>query len=334
MRYLYFRIRFNQWFTNLEGIKEFAEQVMGWLMKSVLRLAYKLKKKNKQLSENIKALRETLNNRIKHPVIEADEFEEIRKKIRTYTMIILVCLLAETFFNYFAAGAIFTFKGWVATIAKVAVALLVTWGAYTLFESLFKQIFFEKPYKGELKENRNFMKLIALSIMGVTYEVLIYFLCRMRGFQIEGNSGDGIITIAMMLIGMLMPVIAGFFAYEKSRYISPYKNTIEIDKITRTIATSENKIKTNQELMENHFKKECQDYWTIQQEFKTYKENFNLKKQYPVENLTGHFCEKRERFVEEAINRYKIQMINYEEKLVSPNSGNGKADAIKELFEE
>jgi hypothetical protein len=54
MRYIYFRIKFSQWFKNLEGIKEFAEQVMGWLMDSVLKLAAKLKKKNKELSEYIK----------------------------------------------------------------------------------------------------------------------------------------------------------------------------------------------------------------------------------------------------------------------------------------
>ena len=334
MRYLYFKIRFNQWFQNTEGIKEFAEQVIGWLMKSVLNVAAKLKMKNKQLFEKIKELRTLLIKKIQYPVIDADEFAEIRKKIRTYTIIIAICLIGETFFNYFAANAIFTFKGWAAIIAKIVVALLITWGAFTLFESLFYQILFEKPYKSDYKEKRNVLKLITLSIMAVCYETLIYYLCRMRGMQIEGTTGDGLITTAMMLVGMLMPVIAGYFTYEKSRFYSPYKNTIEIEKLNRTIASCENRIKTNQELMENHFNRGCQENWAVLQEFKTYKENFNLKRDYPVENLSGHFCELQGNFKNEAITRYKQQMIDEEEKVLSINSGNGKADTVIELFKE
>ena len=307
MRFFYFFIRFNQWFKNLNGIKSFAQQTMHWLLESTLKLARRLKKVNKALAENIKVYKAKLNERIKYPVINADEYPSIRAKIRAYSLIITICVIGETFFNYFASKAVFTFKGWMGEVAALVFSLLITWMAIALFENLIEQILLESYYKSEKKIECNIGKLILLSVFAIAYEMLIYYVCKVRGIQIEGGNGSGIISTLMMIAGMLMPVVAGYYSYEKSRYISAYKNTNIITALQKAIADSVRKIQTNKEKMENHFKKELQDRWANLQEFKTYKENYNYKHSIPEESLKGHFCATQEDFRKEALERYTKQ---------------------------
>ena len=102
MRYLFFITWYRQWFKNHEGIKGFAHQCMNWLMRSTLNLAAKLKKQNKQLAEKIKELSAELSTCILHPTIDADEYAALKGKIRTYSIILWICIIGEAFFNFFA----------------------------------------------------------------------------------------------------------------------------------------------------------------------------------------------------------------------------------------
>jgi hypothetical protein len=336
MRYLFFMAWYRQWFKNHEGVKAFAEQCMNWLLRSTLKLAAKLKRQNKQLAEKIKELTDELNERLLHPTINADEFPAYQGKIRSYNIILFICITGEAFFNFFAAKALFNFNGWLAITAQSIFALLMTWGGIALFENLIYQILHERPYKGEHKEPRNWGKLIALSILAIGYETLIYYICKVRGIQIEGGEGNGIIATAMMIAGILIPIIAGYYAYEKRRYISPYKNTRRIDRLNHLVADKTNNLKANEQRMETHFKKECGENWAYHQEFKTYKENYNRKNRIAEENLAGHFCETQDSFIREAIERYKKEAIQQEtitpQVIITPAQKNGHDESIKELF--
>jgi len=200
LRYNYFRLRFNQWFRNQEGLKAFAHQCMNWLMRSTLRLAARLKKHNKQLSEKIKELTTQLNNRLQHPVIDADDFATLQKEIRNYTVIERCIIIAEGFFNFFAAKAIFNFSGWLAIIAQVVFSLVITWVSIPLFRNLFMQVIHENPYKREELEPRSWKKLVFFLIPGVIiYESGMYSLCKLRGEKIEGGT-SGFITTLMITI--------------------------------------------------------------------------------------------------------------------------------------
>ena len=298
LRHHYFRTRFNQWFKNQEGIKAFAQQSMNWLLRSTLRLAARLKKRNKQLSEKIRELSMERVNRLQHPVIEADDFATTQKEIRNYTVIERCIIIAEAFFNFFAAKAIFNFSGWLAILAQVFFALIVTWVSIPLFRNLFQQIIHENPYKRIEQEPRSWRKLIFFLTPGaILYEFGIYSLCKLRGEQIEGGD-SGFITILMIIIGMLLPVIAGYFAYERRKYYNPYINTLHINRLNRMIAIKENLIQTNLQRMENHFKQRAEELWAYFQEFKKYKENYNSKRGLPAENLNDHFSETQQRFIE------------------------------------
>jgi predicted DNA-binding protein len=277
---------------------------MNWIMRSTLRLAKHLKKRNKQLSEKIRELSIELKNRLQHPVIDADDFATLQKEIRNYTVIERCIIIAEGFFNFFAAKAIFNFPGWLAIAAQLFFSLVVTWVSIPLFRNLFFQIIHENSYKREQLEPRSWRKLVFFLIPGaIMYEFGMYNLCKLRGEQIEGGN-SGFITTLMIIIGMLLPVIAGYFAYERRKYYSPYINTLKINNLQKCIARRENRIQANLQRMENHFKQRCQELWAIFNEFKTYKENYNRKHGFPEESLSGHFSETQATFISEAIERY------------------------------
>lgn len=309
LRYNYFRIRFSQWFKNLDGIKGFAQQSMNWILRSTLRLAFILKKRNKNYQEKINELSADLKKRLNFPVIDPDDFAVVQKEIRNYGIIEVCIILAEAFFNFFAARAIFNFEGWLAIAGQIFFALVVTWVSIPLFRNLFGELIHEKPYKAINHEPRNMRKLLILLLpLSIVYELGMYSLCKLRGEQIEGGQ-TGIITIMMIIIGMLLPVLAGYFAYERRRYYSPYINTLRIAKLQHKIAHLHNRMKVNEQRMETHFKQKVAREWALLQEFKTYKENYNLKNGLPEENLNGHFCETQQKFVNEAIDRYNKEVI-------------------------
>ncbi len=329
MRYYIFRLWFRQWFKDHDGIKAFAQQAMNWVLQSALSLAARLKKKNRQFSENIKEHNANLLRRRPFPVLDADEFSSVRAKIRGYSFGILICVLAEVFFNYFAAHAILTLDGLLGEFGRVVLAMVFTVTCILVFEHLVKEVLHQNPYKGEVKEPRNWLKMVLLVLVALFFEALNFYAAKIRGAQIEGVGASGPITMLMTILGLVVPIAAGYFAYDKSRYINVYKNTLAIARAEAAIADLECRIAANDETMQTHLKQQWERRWAIVQEFRTYKENYNRKHGIAVEQLQGHFCETQTTFIQEAITRYRRETLPQMTPalgLTQVHSGNGQSN--------
>lgn len=311
-RLTWFHLYYGQWFKHTDGIKGFAEQSMNWLMKEVLNLATSLQNENKRLGEEIRVLKSNLSELYLYPTVNADEFPSIKSKLRSYTFLIWCAVAGEFFFNFFAAKSLLDFPGWVAVLGQVLLAAFLTYGFFKIFENLFVQLFNEPKYKTEVKPQRHLGKLLFLLGVALAYEIGVFYLCQVRGITIDGH-GNGLIGHALMIFGMLFPIVAGYYGYEKHIYKSAFKNTLDIKNAAQQISKRENKIKTNDKKMEIHFKQTCQKEWTIFQEFKTYKEVYNMRRKISPENLSGHFCATHESYIQEATDRYLKEPINQEE---------------------
>jgi hypothetical protein len=332
-RYVWFFVWYKQWFRNPEGIKGFAHQVMNWLMQSTLRLADNLKRENKKLSERIKEKSVILAKKYLHPIIEADEFDDIRDIVRKLGFWVTIGIIAESVLNYFAVTSVITAKGWVWVPLKAILALALTGLSIYLFKKWFAVIINKPKYKQDEAKQRSWIDLVILTLLCVAYEVGFYYLCKIRGVALEGGHSDSIITNFVIITGMLLPLVCGYLAYERNLYLSPYRNTLRITKLEKEIARMENKIATNNQRMETHFKKELQDRWAMLQEFKVYKENYNIKHDMPHENIAGHFSETQESFMREAIERYKREVIHKEvvqpDFIITEEQQNGHAKELK-----
>ena len=315
-RYVWFMLWYKQWFKNTEGIKGFAQQIMNWLMQRTMTLAGKLKNQNKKLAEAIKTRKTQLVKWYMHPTIEADEFDEVKGTVSKLGFWIFAGIVAEAALNYFGVSAVITPIGWGWIALNAAIAIVFTGFGIYIFKRWFAVVLNKPMYKQIETNPRNWIDLIVLTVLCFAYEAVIYYLCRIRGIALEGANGDSFITYFVTLAGMLLPIIAGYFAYERSRYLSPYNNTKRIAKTESQVALMESTIATNNQKMEDHFKREMQDSWAVLDEFKVYKGNYNLKNGIKDETITGHFCETHESFEREAVQRYKKDVL--QESVIQP----------------
>jgi hypothetical protein len=114
----------------------------------------------------------------------------------------------------------------------------------------------------------------------------------------------------MMLLGMLSPILAGYYDFQKSLIIGPYKNTIQCARLTNLIANSTKKIVVNDQRMRDQLKVQSEDKFAVLQEFKVYKTNYNSKKSMKNESLEGHFAKGHDTFITEAQNRFNDKFVN------------------------
>ena len=335
-RYVWFLLWYKQWFRNPEGIKGFAHQVMNWLMQSTLGLAHKLKRVNKRLSEGIKSKTALLAKKYQFPVIDADEFDDLREIVRKLGFWVTIGIIAESVLNYFAVASVITAKGWVWIPLKAILALALTGLGIYLFKKWFAVIINKPKYKEEVAKSRSIADLIVLTLLCIAYEAGFYYLCKIRGIALEGGHGDTIVTNFVVITGMLLPLVAGYLAYERSLYLAAYGNTLRINQLEKDIARMGNKIATNNQRMETHFNKELNDRWAMLQEFKVYKENYNIKYDIPNEIIEGHFCETQGSFTREAAERYKRAIIHVEsikpDFIFAEEQQNGQAKNLKQTI--
>jgi len=309
-RYTWFMLWYKQWFMNAEGIKGFAAQVMNWLMQSTMSLAEKLKNQNKKLAEAIKTTKAKLAKWYEHATVDADEWDEVKGTVRKLGFWITVGIIAEAALNYFGVSAVITPKGWGWIALNAAIAIVLTGFGVYIFKKWFAVALNKPMYKQEETKPRNWLELGVLTLLCVAYEAVIYYLCKIRGIALEGGNGDDFVTWFVTLAGMLLPLVAGYLAYERSRYVAPYNNTKRIAKAEKAVAQMESKIATNNQRMEDHFKREVENSWGLLQEYKVYKENYNHNKGIAKENIAGHFCETHDSFEKEAVQRYQKEVLH------------------------
>ncbi len=335
-RYTWFMLWYKQWFKNAEGIKGFAAQVMNWLMQSTMALAEKLKNQNKKLAEAIKTTKAKLAKWYEYATVDADEWDEVKGTVRKLGFWITVGIIAEAALNYFGVSAVITPKGWGWIALNAVIAIVLTGFGVYIFRKWFAVALNKPMYKQEETKPRNWLELGVLTLLCVAYEAVIYYLCKIRGIALEGGNGDDFVTWFVTLAGMLLPLVAGYLADERSRYTSPYNNTKRITKAEKAVAQMESKIATNNQKMEDHFKREVQDRWALLQEFKVYKENYTLNKGIEKENIAGHFCETHDSFEREAVQRYQKEVLHQTPVqptlIIAKEQMNGHAKQLNEHF--
>ena len=309
-RYVWLMLWYKQWFKNAEGIKGFAVQVMNWLMQSTMALAEKLKNQNKKMAEAIKTTKTQLVKWYEHPTINADEWDEIKGKVKKLGFWIVVLIITEAACNYFAVETLMEGKGLFWITLRTLVAIGITGGCLYLFEKWMAAVINNPAYKQTEDPKRNWIEIAILTCICFGIEIAFYYLCKRRGIVLEGNIGDETANNFLVIFGMMLPIFIGYLAYERSRYISPYNNTLRITKADKAVGQMESKIATNNQRMEDHFKREVQDRWALLQEFKVYKENYNLSKGIETENVAKHFCENNDHFEREAVQRYQNEVLH------------------------
>jgi hypothetical protein len=312
-RFVWFWVWFRQWFLNENGRKGFADQVMNHLLQRTFRLAARLKKRNTRLAECIKSKTAQLFEWCGFAVVDADEFDHIRELVHKLGWWLYTGTIAEAALNYFALTSVMSARGAGWVILRMVTAIVITGFGIYIFRRWFNVMLNKPMYKRPIAEARNMVELVLVTVLCAVYEAGMYYLSRVRGEALEGAGGNHIIAAFVILFGMLLPLVAGYLAYERSIFLSAYRNTVRIAAAKAAIAKWQRKIATNRQRMQNHFKKMLQDQWAVSNEFGIYKENYNRKKGWPKEDMAGHFGETHERFLNEAVDRYNRETVHEEQ---------------------
>lgn len=314
MRYLYFRIRFGQYFKAENGISGFAEQVVTWIVGSFLKLANALLKKNTVLKEKIEKAHTEQERREKLPKYDDVAFSNIKDQVFRFTAGKYILIAGEFVFSYYAFSSILRSDEWPAILGRVLLALLFTYGIIIAFEKLFEEIFNEPedtPGTEPVVRKRSTLKLIFYALLCIILESILYYISIVRGLEIEGSHGSGTITIILAVIGMIAPILAGWFDYMRSRIIGAYHNTKRLKKLTAEITEFQKSIALNLKTLRLRFEKSFNNGWAVLSEFKVYKKNYNRKRSIEDEDLTSHFAENQAAFRAEIVNRLSDEIDIY-----------------------
>lgn len=309
-RYIWFLAWYKQWFRNTEGIKGFAAQVMNWLLQRTMALAEKLTIENKKMAEIIKTKNAQLKKCYEHAIVNADEWDEVKGTVRKLGFWVFVGIATEAACNYFAMESVMEGRGLFWALLRALSAIGITGLCLYFFERWFALVINEPAYKQTKAKLRNFTELVTLTFVCIGFEMVFYWLCKKRSEALIGSTHDDTTTHFLILLGMLLPIGAGYLAYKRNYYKTPYNNTLRIINTEKIIAKNESHIVTNSQRMEDHFKREVEDSWGLLQEYKVYKENYNLKNSINEESLVGHFCENHESFEREAVHRYQKAVLH------------------------
>lgn len=320
LRYYYFRMRFHKWFQNPNGIKGFAEQSLSWFIKNAVDKSRAMRGKIEMLKDQKSKCRIDLEEIEQHPLLDGDEYFSIRKKIRFFKLMIPTIIIIEVFLNYISTlifvngeGPLFTFLRWGIALVLTIAGVLAT---DALLEAILpnKQKSRIKAKNSDSSENlsneennkkRNKIKVIGYSIILIMIEIAIIGVAEQRARDIEGGNSGGLLYFGFILLSMSLPLLAGALRWEMFRNLDAYLNTLKYNKFNKEIQRIDQSIIDLKMKGEFLFKTKVMREWQILSEFRTYKEVYNLKQSPPIfEDLSNHFCNDRESFIEEATKEY------------------------------
>jgi hypothetical protein len=309
-RYTWFRIWFAQWFKNPDGVKGFSDLRMNQLLQQCMAALKKINEHTKGLVEDLRTVEERLSKAYSAIMVTADDYDEVRGKLRSFRLWLIVIIVAESPFNYFGVDAFMQGQGLVWWIGKAVLALVITGFMIIPFRNLLAQIILEPKYGSATVPQRNWKHLAMLAAWCVAYEFVIYQMCTIRGRALEGvGKGTELsaVTYLLIILGMLLPAIAGYLSYQISLFVGAFNNYCRAVQLEAKRSTILRKLAINEEVKENTFKHATQDAWSIVSEFKVYKSNYNYRVGLENESLQGHFTQTHDAFIREASYRLRSQ---------------------------
>ena len=291
LKYLYWRYwKYSYLFINPNGTSQFGRICLSSFSGGMIKLGKKIRERIKQLNAKKRDLKKEEDEVLKSTIVENDEFYGLKRRIEIQSLLVIVLIFAEFGLNYFTTFIIFGYDkvGIVWVGIRLAIALSVTVMAIISTERFLEEALPKEKYKSsEPADKTNFLILALWLFCLIAIEAAIYFFGLLRAHDFEGGGVGSEVVVAMIILSMIIPIVAGGVMWDISKYRGSYKTRIKYDKIQKET----NKINTLLELLRERenaeFQKEAIDYWNTYNIFKTHKENYNAKHQID-EDIKAH----------------------------------------------
>jgi hypothetical protein len=291
-RYWFWRYwKYPQLFKNKNGISQFGEICLNSFSDKMSKLGKKIRENIEGLTAKRSNLRREEDELLKSAIVEHDEFHTIKRRVTTQSFLVIILVLAEFGLNYFTTFIIFGYDktGIVWVGIRLAIALAVTVMAIVSTERFLEEVLpKETRYKTEKPiENKNFLVLSLWLFCLIAIEIAIYFFGLLRAHDFEGGGVGNEVVVAMIILSMIIPIVAGGVMWDVNRFLGAYKTKIRYDKIQKlkdSINTTLNLLRAKEN---TEFQRQAIGYWNTFNIFKVHKENYNVKNSID-EDITLH----------------------------------------------
>jgi hypothetical protein len=239
----------------------------------------------------------------KSDLLSDNDFFSGRRKVRITTFLFTGILLAEGLLNYFSTLVFITGEDIGIASLRWLIAIVLTLGAIASAERFMEAILPIQKHNESSSKPRSILMIVMWSVLFLGVEIAIAGVSEARARDIEGGRTGGLLYFGFIILSMTLPLIAGGLSWDLLHVYDSYKYTQKYNVAKRTWASLDRQIKIIMQKLEDYYNVHLNQTWHKFNDFRTYKENHNLRRG-TNEYADGHYYAEFGSFKEEADQRY------------------------------
>ncbi len=300
---LYYRSAFSSDLKNPNGLKRFAERCLSDLIDEVKKKSMSMRQGIQEMERKLNATRSYLDGVRKGDLLSDNDFFSARRKIRIATFLVTGIMLTEGLLNYFSTLVFIVGEDLGIALLRWLIAIVLTLGAIASAERFIEAILpIQKHNETELKP-RSILMVVMWSVLFVGVEIAIAGVSEARAKDIEGGHTGGLLYFGFIILSMALPLIAGGISWDFLHVYDSYKYTRKYNVAKRVWDTVDREIKIVMQRLEDYYNVGLNRTWSKFNDFRSYKENLNLRRG-TTESLDGSYYSEFASFKVEADKRY------------------------------
>ena len=202
-----------------------------------------------------------------------DEYFSTKKKVKFQKRLVWILILAELGINYVTTEIYLSQPGLVFFFLRIAIAAVVTYAGVASAEKFFELVNAKKQGK---QSNVLMLVIYSLALLGV--EVALYYFGVVRGHDFEGAESGSAVSIALILISMILPIIAGALRWDSYKKHDALANREKEDQYSASLKDDENELNNLLAQEDEIYREYSNKYWAEYEHFCLYKDRRNNSK--------------------------------------------------------
>jgi len=288
---------------NPNGLKRFAERCLSELIDKVKNKSSSMRQHIQDLERKLSATRSYLSGVHREDLLSDNEFFSARRKVRIGTFLVTGILLTEGLLNYFSTLVFISGDDLGIALLRWLIAIVLTLGAISSAERFMEAVLPIRRHAETSSRPRSTLMVVLWSLLFVGVEIAIIGVSEARARDIEGGHTGGLLYFGFIILSMTLPLIAGGISWDLLHVYDSYKYTRKYNIARQASDTIERQIKIMMQHLEDYYNVRLNQTWHLLNDFRSYKENYNLRRGV-TENLDGQFFSEFMSFKEEADHRY------------------------------
>ncbi len=288
---------------NPNGLKRFAERCLSELIDKVKHKSSSLRQSIQDMERKLNATRAYLNGVHREDLLSDNEFFSARRKVRIGTFLVTGILLTEGLLNYFSTLVFISGDDLGIAMLRWLIAIVLTLGAIASAERFMEAVLPIRKHAQSGSRPRSILMVVIWSVLFLGVEIAIVGVSEARARDIEGGHTGGLLYYGFIVLSMTLPLIAGGISWDLLHVYDSYKYTRKYNIAKKISDTTERQIKIVMQRLEDFYNIRLNQTWHLLNDFRSYKENYNLRRGV-TENVDGQFFAEFSSFKEEADRRY------------------------------